>query len=310
MILEDPAYASWFIRFKPSPFVPYSPKCDTNYDPPLCSELYHMQEQTPGYPHGDGDCAAPACDCGKVPCGFYLFNHSSDAVVNGQTFRDWFIDSYIFNEVGSSPLVSGFFLDDFWPGASGDFPDATAGRIVNDTGLTRAQLTSITQSYNDNMAALQAEILRRGMFSWQLLWTGGPADSKGSTCPTPLVRNTTCATDLRALCAADSPAQNRTMMFTFSPGHCGHDGGNNPEELPFFHQDLANFLLTRGPYAYLGHAWLGCSHQYLRPAELDGDYGEPLELCHETTPGVFVREFTKSTVQMSCDTWTPKITFK
>ena len=30
-----------------------------------------------GYPAGDGNCAAPACDCGKVPCGFYVWNHSS-----------------------------------------------------------------------------------------------------------------------------------------------------------------------------------------------------------------------------------------
>ena len=46
-----------------------SPKCDNNYDPPLCSDLFHSQEQTPGYPQGDGNCAAPACDCGSVPCG-------------------------------------------------------------------------------------------------------------------------------------------------------------------------------------------------------------------------------------------------
>ena len=105
-ILDDPAYAPWFINFKPvGPW--HSPKCDNNYSPPKCSNFYHMQEQSPGYPHGDGDCAAPACDCGNNPCGFYLWNHSSTAVVNGQTFRDWFISSYMFNEVGSSPLVSG-----------------------------------------------------------------------------------------------------------------------------------------------------------------------------------------------------------
>ena len=40
---------------------------------------------------------------------FYLWNHSSTAVVNGQTFLDWFIHDYMFNTVGSSPLVSGFF---------------------------------------------------------------------------------------------------------------------------------------------------------------------------------------------------------
>lgn len=68
-----------------------------------------MQEQTPGYPTGDGDCAAPACDCGSKPCGFYLWNHSTTAVINGKTFLEWFTFDYMFNTVGASPLVSGFF---------------------------------------------------------------------------------------------------------------------------------------------------------------------------------------------------------
>ena len=46
----------------------------------------------PGFPHGDGDCAPPGCDCGAVPCGFYVWNHSSTTVVNNQTFQDWFIN--------------------------------------------------------------------------------------------------------------------------------------------------------------------------------------------------------------------------
>ena len=37
-----------------------------------------------------------------------FWNHSSTAVVNGQTFLDWFKDSYIFDYQGTSPLVSGF----------------------------------------------------------------------------------------------------------------------------------------------------------------------------------------------------------
>jgi hypothetical protein len=54
----------------------FSPKCDNNFSPPRCSDYYHMLEQTPGYPHGDGDCAAPGCDCGTMPCAFYLWNRS------------------------------------------------------------------------------------------------------------------------------------------------------------------------------------------------------------------------------------------
>ena len=123
-ILDDAAYSDWFVKFKPvGPW--YSSKCDHNYDPPLCSDYFHMQEQSPGYPHGDGDCAAPACDCGTKPCGFYLFNHSSTTVVKGQTFQQWFIHSYMFNAVGQSPLVSGFFWDDVWP-ANGHWGDAVS----------------------------------------------------------------------------------------------------------------------------------------------------------------------------------------
>jgi len=83
-------------------------QCDNNYDPPICSDLYHNQEQSPEYPSGDGNCAAPNCDCGNgVPCGFYFWNHSSTTVVHGQTFLEWFRDSYIFDYQGTSPLVSG-----------------------------------------------------------------------------------------------------------------------------------------------------------------------------------------------------------
>jgi hypothetical protein len=161
--------------------------------------------------------------------------------------------------VGSSPLVSGFFWDDIWPAASGNFPDASAGKIVEDTGMTTADLVSITAAYNANMAALEARTLAEGKLAWQILWTGGDPNGKGSTCPSPLVKQASCATDLRALCAATSPQQvNRTLMYAFGPGGCRGD----PSNLVEFEQDLANFLLVRGPHSYLGHGWLGCSRDY------------------------------------------------
>ena len=223
-ILDDPAYSDWFIKFKPEgPW--YSPKCDHNYDPPLCSDYFHMQEQSPNYPHGDGDCAAPAC--GSKPCGFYLWNHSSTIVVKGQTFQDWFIHSYMFNEVGSSDLVSGFFWDDVFP-ANGHFGDAVPN-VTQDCGMTKADLQQGADAWKKNMAALQAYTLSKGKFSWRKFsdqrsgaratpaasrgtFPVGSATGRGGTCPGPLVRNDTCANDLAALCKADSPAQTRTMM--------------------------------------------------------------------------------------------------
>lgn len=54
----------------------FSPQCDTNFSPPKCSKLYHNQEQTPGYPTGDGNCAAPGCDCGDSPCVRHFFHRT------------------------------------------------------------------------------------------------------------------------------------------------------------------------------------------------------------------------------------------
>jgi hypothetical protein len=111
-ILDDPAYAPWFLMFKPEgPW--YSPKCDNFFSPPLCSDFFHTQMDTPR-PDGKGygTCHPPAgqgCNCGTKPCGFFVFNHSSDAVVNGQTFPEWFVSTYMFNEIGLNPLVNGFF---------------------------------------------------------------------------------------------------------------------------------------------------------------------------------------------------------
>jgi hypothetical protein len=68
-LLDDPAYAPWFVNFNNKSGPLHNSKCDTNFKPPKCSNHFHMQEQSPGFPHGDGDCAAPGCDCGKAPCG-------------------------------------------------------------------------------------------------------------------------------------------------------------------------------------------------------------------------------------------------
>ena len=70
-------------------------------------------------------------------------------------------------------------------------------------------------------------------------------------------------------------------------------------------QDIANFLLVRGPYAFLGHGWLGCSRTYEVPEQLSWDNGEPLGLCSETAAGseVFHRAYSKANVTLDCKNW-------
>ena len=153
------------------------------------------------------------------------------------------------------------------------------------------------------------EIVKRGHFAWQLLWTGqhdcaykNSYGCLGTTGTNYLVTPENCKQQLTAFCKADSQAQNRAMMFPFA--------GKDPETLPAFEEDLANFLLSRGPHAFLGHSWLGCSKTYAFPDALNADYGEPTELCHETSPGVFARDWTKAVVTMDCGTYKGSVTMK
>ena len=108
--MDDPAYADWFLKFDAHNTTPYHvPQCDKNYSPPKCTALYHDQEQSPGFPSGDGSCPGP-CDCGTNPCGEYLFNYTN-AATNG--LADWIVNEV---ELGANGLgnanLSGFYLDD------------------------------------------------------------------------------------------------------------------------------------------------------------------------------------------------------
>jgi hypothetical protein len=76
-------------------------------------------------------------------------------------------------------------------------------------------------------------------------------------------------------------------------------------------------VIAPSPTVIAGFSWMGCNTaevaQYLRPAELDRDYGEPTDAyCAETEPGsgVFTREWSRASVQMDCNSWKGTITMK
>ena len=84
---------------------------DTTYRPPLCTTMYHDQEQSPAVPSPsnpspDGTCSG-TCDCGGVPCGEYLFDHR-----NGTQLREWLLAEVIRgpNSVGNRGGESMRFL--------------------------------------------------------------------------------------------------------------------------------------------------------------------------------------------------------
>ena len=51
---------------------------------------------------------------------------------------------------------------------------------------------------------------------------------------------------------------------------------------------------------------------YTVPEQINWDYDTPLGICKETAPnsGVFTREWSKASIKMNCNTWTPTITLK
>jgi hypothetical protein len=183
------------------------------------------------------------------------------------------------------------------------------GNHLKDLGFTQADLDAQVAAYTWAASLVYAETLARGKFIWDQLLNHDPYAPLNGDCPQPWVRQATCAADLRSLCNASSPVQSRALLYSFSPGSCT---GLDPAHLTEVEQDVANFLLVRGAYAWLGSGWTGCDRQYEYPAQLfNADYGEPLGVCRESAPGsgVFVRDFTHSTVQMDCATWTPTVTF-
>jgi hypothetical protein len=136
----------------------------------------------------------------------------------------------------------------------------------------------------------------------------------GYTCEQSVVERDQCASTLRQWCSPDSPAAALPLVYQLKAGeNCGR--AFNATSLPGWEQDLANFLLIRGDYAWLGYAFAGCDRAAngfpLVPA-LHADYGVPLGNCSETAPGsgVFAREWSRASVSMDCASWTGAVTMK
>ena len=307
--LEDPQYSGWFLRFKDGINGSYSTDPCT-FD--KCSEFYHDQDQTPEHPTGDGSCV-DECDCGTVPCGEYLWDHRNASL------RSWLVNDFVMgpNGIGHSD-IDGLYLDDgwadsqetpadWWPaegfcsgdevgGPTEEYPNCTV-----DMGLTQSDTTAIKKEWQETISQVHAAVLAGGGFTWQQFKTvSTPAEGDSEQ----------CASWFRESCMADSEVQTSAVMFQFT----------NPKTQPLtsLAQDLANFLLVRGPYAWLGYGWIGCvgsatdQNLYTRPDELDEDYGEPTGLCVEDPDqaGRFTRDWTKATVSFDCNSWNGTVSLK
>ena len=182
----------------------------------------------------------------------------------------------------------------------------------SDMGLSDDDILHITQGWLETMTAAQAAMVAHGAYTWSLM----PGQSNANASPL-MVSQATCASVLRPACDPDAPQPWLTapLVMGLTPGH------NATDPLPQLAQDLAAFLLMRGPHAYIGYGVWGMSwptgiafdsHGGPRvplPPSLQRDYGAPVTRCKETGSGtgVFVREWTHASVQLDCNSWTATI---
>ena len=182
-----------------------------------------------------------------------------------------------------------------------------------DIGLTASDVADITSNWSATVAAAQTGAMKQKGFLWgsasEFVGTGARCIAPSRW--TPHVPNATCAQDLRRHCAINSSFHEGALLFEFT-----RKKFSDPFPLPFVAQDVAMFLLVRGPYAWIGHNWMGCNtgditEHDIRPPEVEADYGSPVDAhCTETAKGsgVFRRRWSGAEVQMDCNTWTASIT--
>ena len=239
----------------------------------------------------------PRGDCGKgVECGEYLFD------LRNASLRAWMQGPYLLSPTGlGSGFIKGFFYDDSWSAAGPSEEDPGA---VNATGLTPADVADMVAAGSANRDGMAAAVVNGSGFAWQYFMDGGGQTAPGRDQTNPRAN---CTGWLRANCGPNAPFLNASNAVFFGISRVTH---HQPFPSPSFMQDLATFLITRGPFAWFGHGWIGCDHVYPYDPALAVDYGEPTGVCTETSQGVFEREWSKASVKMDCPNWEGTITMK
>lgn len=311
--LDDPNYSGFFLKFG-NKTETHVPRCAAE-NPKKCSIFYHDQEQTPAVPtpkqpNPDGSCV-DYCDCGTQPCGEYLWDHR-----NGTMLLDFLLNVHIAGPDGlGNPNIDGFFIDDFWCsnllnkerglGPCNDpvqGPTEVDANNQADMALSDEDIKELTLAWEDNMGAAQKKILELGGYTWSLI----PGQSNANASPL-LLNKENCETLLKQACQKESQWQKLPLLFGLTVN------GTNILQLK---EDMAFFLLARGPYAWLGWGVWGMTwpfnpepahgglppspHGVPRPDIIDQDYGEPLGICVEEETGVFRRKWSKAVVEMNC----------
>lgn len=188
-----------------------------------------------------------------------------------------------------SAFVDGTFLDDSQaiPQEHGDAPA--------NMGLSAVQLVAAQNATYAFFNAAVAQLAAGGKFIWQGFNGLEEGDPDGvGTSPT----RDSCAAWMAVACAPSWQGVPRTMQWPSAAA----------DKLPV----LAAFLVSRGPYAYIGTGWYGAGVIGLPdwdPLWDLYDVGEPAGACEQPAPGVFSRAWTRGVATLNCSSWTATLDF-
>ena len=145
--------------------------------------------------------------------------------------------------------------------------------------MTAAQVATWNAARLPVYANVTANLLTHGKYSWSLLRDanvrGPPNTNGGLMMPT----NVSCAAWMRQRCNVSYAG----ITLVMSPVDLQHMerivGPTIPEPFQFMwlRQQLAAFLLLRGPHAFFGTGWAMARYQAWQP-EYDLDFGVPLQV--------------------------------
>jgi hypothetical protein len=185
----------------------------------------------------------------------------------------------------------------------GTGPSEIERHCLLDMGLTAEDVRDVTLGWRKTTAMAMRAVHAAGGWVWQM-FTERRAATTGDE----------CAKAYRGACTAGSKDQTHMCSYSLTLSDRHSPGSTTDPE-----GDVAKFLVQRGPYGFLGTAWVGCvgegksrhsNETYVRAAAFDRDYGTPLGLCKEVSDGVFRREFTKATASHDCNTGKSSVTMK
>ena len=311
---NDPLWPTPAVCAVSKPSDVHVPLCD-KAEPTKCSKEFYFDQnqcaQVPGdnWSNDTKDvyqgliCKGKSCNCGKLPCGEYLFDFRNDSLV------EWYLKTHMGGPTAlGHPDVDGLILDDYWSSS----PSEIDSHSIEDMGLSPAEAGAVHSAYTVALSKLLAyiETQNKSLPGGRPMAYGGDMMSTQSTA--------SCKVKLASMCGAiPRPGEWYAVNYAYIPPPAYGVKATNSE------LDVAYFLLTRAPFAWIaGGPMLGwhMSHWFatnksrrinfrhdLRPPAFNADYGEPTDNCTQITPGVYVRHWTKATVTVDCTTMKGKI---